>query len=640
MPGMERPARPGWREVVSAGLAFLALTATYLRLTPERWLGAITPDAGDPLFNLALLRWGADRIAHGLSDFWSPTFFYPLRGVLALSDHLAGPALFAAGLEALGLTPASVYDTLLLVALAGSALSCYLVLRWSGLSAWGAGLAAIAWSYSSFRWSALSHLQVLLALWVPPTLWAFDRLLAAPTAGRAVLFTLVYAAHLSGGSYLAYMIHFALATLLVVRWRHGCFAGLRREAWRSLIGSSIVCGALIAVLFGPYLTLGKRWGLAPTLAELAGSMVTLRSYATVGARSAYAGLAPAPLLGDPALWFGVVPSLLAGVGLWAWIRRRRGPQGGWAPGDRALVALACAAALVALLVADLRLGWGGMASRPEVRSAMRAFRGSTAVVLLSSLLAYTVWRRQPRGEPQAREEQEIWWRGLLAVGLVTGVLSHVAAFVVLRGAIPGLEAIRVPARFFTFTSLAMAACAGYGLDAARARLRGRSARHAMALVAVALGAVVLESAPRAKLIRWIEIPAPSELPPVYRWLAEQREVKAIVELPMLAYWREAERMYFWSIHRRPIVNGYSAYLPRAYERLRSELLDFPGPEVSERLQKLGVTHIVIHVEQLSRRDRRAWQAWHDAMERSPAPWLERVHEAGWTMTYRITRTQR
>ena len=220
----------GWRECLVAITGFLTLSATYLHLTLSRLQTSIAPDRGDPLFNLAILRWVADQARLGFPDYWNPTFFFPTHGVLALSDHLLGPAIAYRFLDASGVSPAAAYNLLLLAALAGTAYTSFLVLRWSGLSPAGAAAGALAWSFSSFRWQELSHVQVLLALWVPLVLWHFDRLLAEPTARRGILFVVFYTLHVSGGAY-----------LFPSRWkRSGSTSGRFTDAPSSM-GTAVTC---------------------------------------------------------------------------------------------------------------------------------------------------------------------------------------------------------------------------------------------------------------------------------------------------------------------------------------------------------------------------------------------------------------
>ena len=216
-----------WNELLCIGAFFVLASALYLRMTPGRFLSAIAPDFGDPLFNLSIVRWGASRLGSGFSEIWNPTFLFPTKGVLALSDHLLGPAVVYRLLDAAGLSPAGAYNALLLVAFAGSGTTCYWVLRHSELRVLGALGGAITWTFCGFRWSALSHIQVLLALGVPVTLWLFHRLLFSPSWSSAGKFFVAYALQLSAGAYLAMMIH---VPLLAITWVH--FGGLNAKSVR------------------------------------------------------------------------------------------------------------------------------------------------------------------------------------------------------------------------------------------------------------------------------------------------------------------------------------------------------------------------------------------------------------------------
>ena len=57
----------------------------------------------------------------------------------------------------------------------------------------------------------------LVDQWIPLTLWSWDRLLAAPGWRRALAFLPLYLLHVTGGTYLAYMIHIPMAIQLLCR---------------------------------------------------------------------------------------------------------------------------------------------------------------------------------------------------------------------------------------------------------------------------------------------------------------------------------------------------------------------------------------------------------------------------------------
>jgi hypothetical protein len=57
-------------------------------------------------------------------------------------------------------------------------------------------------------------------------------------------------------------------------------------------------------------------------------------------------------------------------------------------------------------------------------------------------------------------------------------------------------------------------------------------------------------------------------------------------------------MYFQSIHWRPLVNGYSGYIPPSAYEMSRLLNPLPGLDGVQELKRLGVTHLVVHWEAL------------------------------------------
>jgi hypothetical protein len=629
-----------WREGLLALAGFVTVAVTYLRLTFDRFLGAIAPDPGDPLFNLAILRWGASQARLGFPDFWNPTFFFPTRGALALSDHLIGPGIALGLLEAVGFPPAAGYNLLLLAGLAGGAFSCFLVLRWSGLGTAGAAMGALAWSFTASRWAELSHLQVLLTLWVPLVLWSFDRLLAEPSRRHVLHFVGFYALHISGGAYLAYLIHLPLAAIFVVRnhgrWRdllaRGSRAGTAHQA-----AAFAACAGLYLAMYLPYVKLRSELGAAAGFELVRPFLVHLAAWFRVGPRTVYAGALPEFLRSDTvALFVGLVPGVLALFGLVAWIGHRRQPGRAVSARDRGLAAFSVLAALTALGLADAAASGLAGIDRREF-SALRATSfASAAVALLSFALWQLVARRWRRNGPAERTDRQTWWTGLLTAGLFAGFAAHTSGMMILRALLPGFDTIRVPGRLFVFSGFALAALAGAGLDALLSRSRSPLSRRAA--IAFLFAFALVELAPAGSTIEWVALPVGEALPPAYRWLAEHDEVEAVIELPMLEYWRETPRLYFWSFHLRPLVNGYSGYLPRGYLERKDR---FSGPLDArdlEALADLGVSHLLVHLDQIPGRQQRR-QFTHTLQEAGQPgePVLRTVFRADRTVVLEIAR---
>ena len=447
-PGSEIARPPAGRRA----LPWLALAALYTALTliyfwplPRLWGDHIGPDLGDPLFNLYVLKWGAHQIRLGLPDVWDANIFYPTKGALAFSDHLLGPAAQLVLFETVVPNAVAGYNFLFVSSFVASALATAWVLRRSGLSWAASALGGWMYAFSCFRLSQMSHLQILIAQWIPLTLWFWDRLLARRTAKDAALFLLFYLLNLSGGCYLAYMIHFPLLAIFLSR-----AAVERRELFslrslRLLTPVALVAGVAVTVFFLPYVRVARAQNLSRPQEEIETYSARLASYFSPVDYNLYFGAGGhrfvEQVMGDSAelffrpentLFAGFLPTILFFVGAGAALRGlRREPADPWARG-LALAGLICFAlsfARVYVPLARIIPGLSGMrvparfyafvsltlvyfAARGVdlLLGRLRAPRGRTALaaglaaVLALELAPRTIaWERLPREEelPQA-----------------------------------------------------------------------------------------------------------------------------------------------------------------------------------------------------------------------------------------------
>lgn len=588
---------------LAAGLLYALLTLLFLHPDPRAFNATIAPDLGDPVFNLTILKWGAAQWSAGLPDFWNAPFFFPAQGTITLSDHLLGPAAIVALLSLVGCDPVSAYNWLFLSSFALSGLATFWVLRRSELS-WSAAFAGgLIFAFSPFRLEQRPHLQVLLAQFMPLVLYFWGRLLAERSFKAGLLFFAVYAGHVSGGNYLAYMIHLPLLAIAWVRWgEHGSQLfeprGLRRLAW---IGAA--CGTLLLVIFLPYFSAAPEFASGRQPEDWRAYGATLLSFFIPSPSNftfppqAWRWLRP-----ENTLSAGFLPTLLALGGLlWLWRSRRPSPQRALTGGRKGVLASLFGIALVACAVADLRtLARGGrhawMVAFFETWTYLRLF----VLVALALGVAGWLWRRWGGRVGLILLGRNPWERGLLAAGGLSLLLCWPIFFVPLARLLPGLDRMRVPTRFYAFASLALAFLAALALDRLRERLPNR---RGFTTIAVLVGLLVLELAPRP--MTWWRLETAETLDPVYRWLAAQTDVQAVVEIPAGDVISDIGAMYAQSFHGKPLVNGYSGFLPPDY-------LDFVaccGPGVPtdatlDRLRSLGVTHLVVWPPRRWKEDKR------------------------------------
>jgi hypothetical protein len=83
------------------------------------------------------------------------------------------------------------------------------------------------------------------------------------------------------------------------------------------------------------------------------------------------------------------------------------------------------------------------------------------------------------------------------------------------------------------------------------------------------------------------------------------------------------------VHWRPIVNGYSGFLPASYIERRRDLALFPDAESLAVLGQLGVRYVIVHREEFATR-------FTDALARLEAsPRLRAIASEGDIVIYRV-----
>ena len=460
--------RCDWFHRLAAGIGALLLfgvvTALMLELRPA-YLGRRLPsDLGDPVLNLYFLEWGEKEIARGLDGFWDANFYFPATGVMTFADHLLGPAAVAVLFRRVWDNGVAAYNFLFCGSFVLCAATVAWVLRQAGLSRAAAVLAGLMFAFSPYRFDQRSHLPMLLAQWIPLVLWYWNRLLSVPSWRPAIAFCCFYVLHVTGGTYLAHLIHLALAIVLVVHWRDWR-ALVRPRSLAILLPVALITGAVTLAIFLPYLEVHRRLGLERSAENIGVYGATLGSWLSVEPHNYLLGWLRR--LGGPEnnLFAGFVTSGFAAAGALAMVRARRarrGPALALAePGrdrerllwDRALISIGVFFFLLSfawfyLPLARVVPGLSGMrvptrgypfvslalvslAAKGVDRLLARAPRRSTralwtaavAVVLLVELRSELPWRRWPPRHADLGIYREIARRGEVRAVLHLPIVS-------------------------------------------------------------------------------------------------------------------------------------------------------------------------------------------------------------------------
>lgn len=221
------------------------------------------------------------------------------------------------------------------------------------------------------------------------------------------------------------------------------------------------------------------------------------------------------------------------------------------------------------------------------RGVTSLFPGAAALVLAALAFA--------RREPPLRDPRV---RMAVAFGIVGVILSFgpaVPGYAFVYQIFPPLQVVRAASRFGYLAIVAVAILGGFGLSALRRRLHGYRGFQLATTAAFAL-MVFLEA-----FVAPIGYEPFSSIPAIYD-ADGLKSAGAVAELPFPpvdVVSRNASYMLGSTRNFRPLVNGYSGFIPPSYYAHHVQLAGFPDDEAMTALKSLGVTHVIVHLAGLS-----------------------------------------
>jgi hypothetical protein len=525
------------RELLTVAGVMLALSVATTYPLARQMVSALPDNLGDPLLNAFVLGWDADQILHGLSGLWDAPFFFPMKGTLALSEHLLGIAIFTAPVQWITGNAILACNVAFLASYVLAGVGMYLLAR----SLWGrtdaAWLGALAFAFAPYRAMHGGHLQVLVSGWMPLALWGLHRYFTTASRRALAVFALAFVLQAWSNGY--YLFFFGVTVLVVGAAELGRFVYLRKKQVepglpsprRLVLDLAATAGAIVVMLapiVAAYLRARFNVGVHRSISEMAAFSATAGDYLRIPSGLwLWSGHLPA---GEPerALYPGIVVTVLAIASLLS-LRRSRRPAGG-----------------------DPAAGW----------------TCQIAVYVTVGVLA-------------------CW------MTLGPGVVGPYAAMV---RWIPGFDGLRVPARFVVITALALAVVGSAGAAWLLGRLRPNWATAATMLLG---SAIVLDG--YGGPLRMVHFdPSQRVRGELNAWLRDG-PAGALLELPIVPFaFAPISLTYQYNtlLHRHPIVNGYSGYGYAFQDYLSS--WSSPLKECDEvdallrGLRSIGVGYVVLH----------------------------------------------
>jgi hypothetical protein len=541
--------------VGAAALLYAGITAVLFRALLPNLGTHVFPDPGDPLLLAAILGWNASQVP--LTDaWWNFPAFAPAEGVTAFTEHMlltypvASPIVWATG------NPLLAYNVVLLLAKPLSGAAAFVLGR-ELTGSWAAGwIAGLAFIFAPYQGMHASHLQLLLSFGMPLTLLGLHRFLRGGGARALALFAVGWLTTALANAYL--LVFFPLVVVMYCAWF------VRPAEWRRLIpllaAAGLVTLALAPLLWGYHVRLAA-YGLARELGEIRAFSADVVGLAGMFyTNTAWRGLLPHDFE-ERALFSGFTIVALAVLALWSRNpdsshsdrRREPGPPGVW---SRRL--LAASAVVTAVVLARIQAGPFGRRFGPVPLPQFDPHRVfSLAAVLFVAAVLTSRWFRRAwsRRDPVVFFGVAVVVLWLLALGPLPE-WSTPRRFVTygpywLLMQVPGVDAVRVPARIWLIAVLCLAVLAAYGT----AVLLGRYTRRPRLAVAALTLLIVVEG--------WFTGPIFEAPVPIAAGVIPEGAV--VLELPITGDYRDAVPQYRGIVGRYRTINGYSGHYPPFFE---------------------------------------------------------------------------
>ena len=537
--------------------AYAALTVLITWPLGAHPSSAFPHDAFDPALNAWILWWNAHAVPL-TARWWNPPSFWPIAGALSFSEHLLGITVVSTPLLRLGLGPVATYNLVLLISYPLTALAAHALVFAIARRHGPATIAGLILGFSPYRVAQLPHVQMLWAFGMPLALLVAHRYLERGARWLLPMFGAAWLVVALSNSY--YMVFFPV---LLVGWILWFGRGAPRRA-AAIVATWVVASLPLVPILRSYAEIHRTLGLSRRFDEIESFGADLTAIFTTAPEMIVWNRLSAAGRGEGQLFPGAVALALvvAGVVVALFGRRARAATASGYVGIIRLALKGLTIAGAAIAISPLLAGpWQfSLAGRQMISVSSAEKPLSVVMVLLVAVLVTSstfadMWRRQSVPAFYTLAAAAL-------MGFSWGPHPKFAGIPVLfRGPytlllqLPGLSAVRVPARFGMLVVLCLSVAAALAFAELTTTLAPRLQR----LCAILCSAVVIAES-------W---PAISFVPPALPISAIQgRDLNVpIVELPLGESWLDAPAQFRGITHGHPVVNGYSGYAPPHYRLL-------------------------------------------------------------------------
>ena len=490
-------------------------------------------DTADAQLNAWILAWVAHQLPRDPLHLFDANIFHPARDVLAFSEPLIVPGAMGAPFAWMGGSPVLVYNLMVLAGLALTALAGWrLMLAWTGDHV-AAALTGAMFAFGSHTITRLAHVQGLHLYGLPLALLAADRI--------------VTRAGMPGGWWTRTGDAWWLALWMAVL--------VYTSGYTAVFGIFMIAAVVVA-------RMPEWWGrrAAPVLGRFLLASVAA-GIAAIPVYLPYARVAETQGMVRP----------LESVDLYS-------------------------ATYNHYLAATGRLHFS-LWSEPFFAAAGDAYFPGFVVIGLAAFALWRAARRTPGSPapeadiaPSLTRARIVMLVAIAAVGVLLSLGTNTPLYGWLFEVFPPIRGMRAASRFGTLFVLAAACLAGYGLWFLRARFAARRWMTGVAIALIAAANIEMAAAP-------IPFHPFEGIPDLYARLADEPGDVVLAEIPLYRrrqIYRNVEYVLASTRHWRPLVNGYSGYVPRQYLTFAETFRGFPSDASLAAMRGAGVTHVMVH----------------------------------------------
>jgi hypothetical protein len=504
---------------------------------------AIPSDPGDPILNTWILWWNAQHLP--LTEaYWNAPAFAPAPHAIALSETLLGLTWLTTPLQWLGASPLVAYNVMFIITPVLNGLGAYWLCLTLTDRRDAALVGAFAFAFAPYHVSQLSHLQTRATFFMPIALAALHRYWNTGAFRWLALFAGAVALNGLVSGY--FLIYFGVFVAIAIGWLAVGFPDRRKLG--AVLGVLGVAALALWPVASTYRAVRREWNLGRSINEIEAFSIDLSSIAQGATNLAWWPIQTPVHRPELDAYPGMVIGGLAAVAALIALRnvRRHGPASWRTYLVRLLAALSIAgvvAGFVVFLIGNVSYKVFGVAID----------LGLLAILLSASFAALV----------RSRSLMPLYATGAIAAGLLAlGPVGRVFGHRFWYKAPfswfmqwPGFDSVRVPARFMSVEILCLAVIAAFAFT----RL-WPVAKRSSVIAALAIAAAMAVDG-------WARLPVvPSPLP-----LPVAVNADLVVELPTWSPIDDAGAMYRGIFHGRPVVNGYSGFVPPHYVRLQEDL---------------------------------------------------------------------